>query len=82
MLGAYSSLFDCIDFQAQPNSVPAVKGSIVFSVPKKRGLTFECSKGTLRIPAHPNLEQERLHKQILYATVANTSLVLNKYMSL
>ena len=76
------SRFDCTDFQAQPNSVPAVKGSIVFSAPKKRESPFEYSKGTLRIPAHPNLEQDPPHKQILYATAANTSLIFNKYMSL
>jgi hypothetical protein len=35
MLGVAFSDFDCIVFQAQPSSVPAVKGSTAFSFPTK-----------------------------------------------
>lgn len=58
-------------------SVHFVNGSIVAFSPKTEVLTFEHSRETLRVPAHSVLEQVRQHKQILGASVANTSLVIN-----
>ncbi len=77
MLGVAFSDFDCIVFQARPSSVHAVKGSTAFSFLTKKRLTFEYSLETLHVPARSVLEQGRQHKQILYASAVNTSLVFN-----
>lgn len=75
--GVAFSDFYCIVFQAPPNSVPAVKGSTAFAFLTKERLTFEYSLETLRVPAHLVLEQGRQHKQTLYISAVNTSLVPN-----
>jgi len=73
MLGvAFAGLFA---FQAQANNVPFVNGSIGFSFPEIEVLTFEYSQGTLYVPVRLIPEQGHQCKQILCASVVNTSLV-------
>lgn len=67
----------CIAFQVPLCSVVFVNGSIVAFFPKTEVLTFEHSRETLRVPARLTLEQGRQHKQILDASTANTSLIIN-----
>ena len=63
--------------QAQSGSVPFEFPSTSLVSQGKKGLTSEHLIGTLRVPAHSILEQGRRYIQTLYASAANTSLVLN-----
>lgn len=69
--------FGCIVVQAQSGSVPFDFLSASLVSQGKKGLTSEHLIGTLRVPAHSILEQGRRYIQTLYASAANTSLVLN-----
>ena len=76
-LGVYFFDFGCIVVQAQSGSVPFEFPSTSLVSQGKKGLTSEHLIGTLRVPAHSILEQGRRYIQTLYASAANTSLVLN-----
>lgn len=54
-----------------------MNGLIIASFLKTEVLIFEYLRETLRVPAHPALEQGRQHIQILDVSVADTSLIIN-----